>query len=158
MFARVKQEYLERRLRQQQIEQMLGHKGNLVALPSTSAEEAGPSNALALCPANSNALGDQADASPGQGNLQYFLCFHWEILLLCSQSWSCLGDVQSQCLSCSMPGMECMCSWSITALQLTLSNLCLAQCLHLNLQCMLDYVWQIVTHAQNRIDRMPSVC
>ena len=90
MFARVKQEYLERRLRQQQIEQMLGHKGNLVALPSTLAEEAGPSKALALRPANSSALGDQADASPGQSNLQYLLCFHWEILLLCSQSSSCL--------------------------------------------------------------------
>lgn len=82
MFARVKQEYLERRLRQQQIEQMLGHRGNLAALPSTSAEEAGPSNALALRPADSSALADQADASPGQGNLQCLLCFHQETELL----------------------------------------------------------------------------
>ncbi|KAL0033603.1 hypothetical protein WJX79_007018 [Trebouxia sp. C0005] len=65
MFARVKQEYLERRLRQQQIEQVLGHKGNLAALPSTSTEEAGPSNALALRPADSSVFADQADASPG---------------------------------------------------------------------------------------------
>ena len=88
MFARVKQEYLERRLRQQQIEQMLGHKGNLAALPSTSAQEAGPSNALALCPAASSPLADQPDASPGQGSFCmclsslggcYAFCRHWEI-------------------------------------------------------------------------------
>ena len=78
MFARVKQEYLERRLRQQQIEQMLGHKGNLAALPSTSVEEAGPSDALALRPADSAALA-QPDASPGQGSFSYAFCLHWEV-------------------------------------------------------------------------------
>ncbi len=86
MFARVKQEYLERRLRQQQIEQMLGHKGNLAALPSTSAQEAGPSNALALRPADSAALADQADASPGQSNFSCASCLDWEISELCC--WS----------------------------------------------------------------------
>lgn len=68
MFARVKQEYLERRFRQQQIEQMLGHKSNLAALPSTAAaEEAGPSNALALRPSSeSGASVEQPEASPGK--------------------------------------------------------------------------------------------
>ena len=82
MFARVKQEYLERRLRQQQIEQMLGHKGNLAALPSTSVEEAGPSDALALRPADSAALA-QPDASPGQGSFSYAFCLHWEVATRC---------------------------------------------------------------------------
>ena len=151
MFARVKQEYLERRLRQQQIEQMLGHKGNLAALPSTSAEEAGPSNALALRPADSSALADQADASPGQGNFSYAFCRHWEILPLCSQSLLCLRR-------CAEPVLAPQCAWHGVhvqlinrALQLTPSNVCLAQCLHLNLQCMLADAWQMVTHAQNPV-------
>ena len=120
MFARVKQEYLERRLRQQQIEQMLGHKGNLAALPSTSAQEAGPSNALALRPADSSALADQADASPGQGSFSYAFCTHWEFPV-CSvftgrfrryavSHGHVSGDVHSQCLRCNVPGRKRMCS------------------------------------------------
>ena len=67
MFARVKQEYLEGRLRQQQIELLLGCKNNLAALPSTAAEEPGSSNALALLPSSGdNALAEQSEASPGR--------------------------------------------------------------------------------------------
>lgn len=69
MFARVKQEYLERRLRQQQIEQMLGHKSAL-ALPSIAAEEAGVSNALALRASSDSPAPEQPEASPGQMHFQ----------------------------------------------------------------------------------------
>lgn len=124
MFARVKQEYLERRLRQQQIEQVLGHKGNLAALPSTSTEEAGPSNALALRPADSSVFADQADASPGQGNFFYALCLHWEILSLYNESLSCLRR-------CAEPMSALPCAWhglhvqlTTRSLQLTPSNVC----------------------------------
>ncbi len=99
MFARVKQEYLERRLRQQQIEQMLGHKGNLAALPSTSAQEAGPSNALALCPADSSPLADQPDASPGQGT--FCMCSGFTGRFLCVLSP--LGDSYVFCLRREIP-------------------------------------------------------
>ena len=73
MFARVKQEYLQRRLRQQQIEQMLGHKAGLAALPSTAAEGAGPSHTLALRnSSDSTPLLQQPELSPGQS----YLCFY----------------------------------------------------------------------------------
>ena len=66
MFARVKQEYLERRLRQQQIEQLLGYKFGMAALPSTAAADApGPSNALALRAA-SEGPSEAQEASPGE--------------------------------------------------------------------------------------------
>lgn len=62
MFAQVKQEFLEKRLRQQQIEQLLGHKSR-PALPSTEADPmAGPSNALA--PRDS--IAEAGEASPGK--------------------------------------------------------------------------------------------
>ena len=65
MFARVKQEYLERRLRQQQIEQLLGYKPHMAALPSTAADAPGPSNALALRQA-SEGPSEPQQASPGK--------------------------------------------------------------------------------------------
>ena len=65
MFAQVKQDFLEKRLRQQQIEQLLGHKSRLPALPSTEADTAagqpGPSKALALRESTAEA----PEASPG---------------------------------------------------------------------------------------------
>lgn len=62
MFAQVKQEFLEKRLRQQQIEQLLGHKSS-PALPSIEADPtAGPSNALA--PRVS--IAEAGEASPGE--------------------------------------------------------------------------------------------
>ena len=70
MFARVKQEYLERRLRQQQIEQLLGYRSGLAALPSNAAADApGPSNALALRQA-SEGLSENQEASPGEAESQ----------------------------------------------------------------------------------------
>ena len=70
MFAKVKQEFLEKRLRQQQIEVMLGHKSQLPALPSTAAadaaaEQPGSSNALALR-ASSESTAEPSEASPGE--------------------------------------------------------------------------------------------
>ena len=85
MFAKVKQEFLEKRLRQQQIEVMLGHKSRLPALPSTAAPEAaaeqsGPSNALALrAPPESTA--EPSEASPGE--LCSTIGFHCCILFPC---------------------------------------------------------------------------
>ena len=62
MFAQVKQEFLEKRLRQQQIEQLLGHKRR-PALPSTEAEATtGPSNALAVRESTAEA----SEALPGE--------------------------------------------------------------------------------------------
>ena len=66
MFAQVKQEFLEKRLRQQQIEQLLGHKSRLPALPSTEtegrADQPSPSTALALRASTVEA----SEASPGE--------------------------------------------------------------------------------------------
>ena len=62
MFAQVKQEFLEKRLRQQQIEQLLGHKSR-PALPSTEGDAtAGSSNALAVRESTAEA----SEASPGE--------------------------------------------------------------------------------------------
>lgn len=62
MFAQVKQEFLEKRLRQQQIEQLLGHKSR-PALPSSEADTtAGPSNALAIRESTAEA----SEAAPGE--------------------------------------------------------------------------------------------
>ena len=62
MFAQVKQEFLAKRLRQQQIEQLLGHKSR-PALPSTEADIiAGPSNALAI----QESTAEASEASPGE--------------------------------------------------------------------------------------------
>lgn len=66
MFAQVKQEFLEKRLRQQQIEQLLGHKSRLPALPSTetagAADQPSPSTALALRESTAEA----PESSPGE--------------------------------------------------------------------------------------------
>ena len=62
MFAQVKQEFLEKRLRQQQIEQLLGHKSR-PALPSIEADAtAGPSHALAI----QESTAEASEAVPGE--------------------------------------------------------------------------------------------
>lgn len=72
MFAQVRQEFLEKRLRQQQIEQLLGHKSRLPALPSTETDgvvvQPSPSTALALRESTAEA----PEASPGE----MFACYH----------------------------------------------------------------------------------
>lgn len=91
MFAQVKQEFLEKRLRQQQIEQLLGHKSR-PALPSTEADPtAGPSNALA--PRDSTA--EAPEASPGQA-----ACTHSPVtcdMFYMSAKHYCMGGWQAVC-------------------------------------------------------------
>lgn len=62
MFAQVKQEFLEKRLRQQQIEQLLGHKSH-PALPST---EADPTAGLSKALAAQDSTAEASEASPGE--------------------------------------------------------------------------------------------
>ena len=84
MFARVKQEFLQKRLRQQQIEQMLGFKSRLPALPSTAAdaeaEAPGPSRALAL-QASPESTAEPSEASPGQSSSQSRMLPFWSSTL-----------------------------------------------------------------------------